>query len=54
VATTAVADAVSLLTQRVKKRTLRRPTVREAERPFIVHLLYPATLRKQLNRADLD
>jgi hypothetical protein len=47
-AATAVPVTVSLLKQRVRNKTLRRPTVSEAEGAFIVHLLNPRTLKKQL------
>jgi hypothetical protein len=34
--------------QTAKRKTLRRPTVHDAEGPFIVHLSNPETLKKRL------
>jgi hypothetical protein len=44
----AVAVAVSMQTQRVNKETPRRPTVRDAEGPFIIHFLNTGALKEQL------
>jgi hypothetical protein len=48
VATTAIPLVASVFMQMVKRKTLRRPTVHDAEGLFIVHLLNPETLKKRL------
>jgi len=48
VATTAVPPVAPVFMQMVKRKTLMRPTVHDAEGPFIVHLSNPETLKKRL------
>jgi len=48
VATTDAPPLAPVFMQTVKRKTLRRPTVHDAEGPFIVHLSNPETLKKRL------
>jgi len=48
VATTDAPTVAPVFMQRVMRNTLRRPTVHDAEGPFIVHLSNPQTLKKRL------